>query len=227
MSKFKPNPDQLYRDEQLKNLYSFMSKFDWDSLRMNKETFIIKDEKTIERKQDVFYYTNFDVIETDCFIHPEKPHKEEFLCLPSYIISGDYAKYLIHKETKYKEIVKTGYPILDFKFPDTVEITISPITHLHHKNESFAYFKGKEANPALTYASEIISDIFKKFIKSFSLPYTVSVDIDNNIPTVLVYSKDLPPESKPLFRFKFGPIQSLEIVMIKGLQIDSSKMYHC
>lgn len=225
MSKFKPDDEQLYRDNQLKNLKYMIEEIDWDKLEYNGElSFSDNDTNVTKRNHNVYFHTMFDIIDNDCIIHPDKPHSESFKYLPSYIISGDYAKYMIHKEIKYKEMVKTGYDILDFKFPYTVNVHISPITKLG----SIQFFDRKGDITGFT--DSTIKNLLKqleKSIKMYSLPYITKVNTSNSIINIEVYSNELKKEAKPLFRFHFGSIKSLEIVMIQGLQIDSSKIYHC
>jgi len=224
MSKFKPDDEQIYRDNQLKNLKYMIDQIDWDKLEYNGEVSIMDNMNLIKKTQMVCFNTMFDIIDKDCIIHPDKPHNESFKYLPSYIIGGDYAKYMIHKETKYKEIIKTGYEILDFKFPYTVNVHISPIS----KFGPIQLFDSK--GETTEFADSTIKTLLKqieKSIKTYSLPYSTKVNTSNGIVNIEIYSNELKKEAKPLFRFHFGLVKSLEIVIIQGLHFDSSKIYHC
>jgi hypothetical protein len=228
MSKFKPDPDQLYRDNQIINLKYILDSLDWDKLEYEGDVNIIDDNMNVtQQNKFVQFYTTFDVIDKDCIIHPDKPHNESFKYLPSYIVGGDYGKYLIHKETKYKEMIKTGYKILDFKFPNTVNVHISPITKLKpDENLQFINRIGEQTE-FTSFIVKVLTKQIEKSIKFNSLPYNIKINTLDKKIKIEIFSNEISNDTDPLFRFHFGPIKSLEIVMIQGLQVDSSKIYHC
>lgn len=227
MSKFKLKEEQLFRDEQIYNLSMILNKVNWKELNYTGKAWVQKEEYIYEKDVKTWHHGTFDVIDIDCIKHPEKQHKEEFIHLPTYMIVDDYAKYMIHKETNYPLLVKTGYKSLDFKFPDTVKVYITSNAHLE-KGESFPFIYNDEFNKSLVHSIKNLRKEIDKIIKDLKLNYYTISDLNLKDTIYLkIFSKDLPEGSAPLFEFYFGPIRSLELVMIKGLQVDSSKFYHC
>lgn len=219
MSKFKINEEQTYRESQLVNLYSLISKIEWNNLNYSGTTKIEKDNKLTSKSVKTYFYGDFDVIDIDCILHPEKPHKESFMTLPSYVIHGSYADYLIKKLSKYKFLEKTGYPSLDFKYPNTVEVLINIKANLH-PDEKFVYCDCDDKfGEAVLYAQKILLEQLQ-FLNSISgFEYTVRKSEKKDY--IYVFSKSLPDGSDPLFSFIFGPVETLEIMNIGGLQVDS------
>jgi hypothetical protein len=219
MSKFKINDEQVYRESQLVNLHSFISKIEWNNLNFSGTTKIEKEGKLTTKNVKTYFYGDFDVIDNDCILHPEKPHKESFMYLPSYLIRGSYADYLIKKLSNYKFIVKSGYPSLDFKYPNTVEVLINIKANLH-ADEKFVYcdYDGYFGDAVIHAQKRLLEQL--QFLNSISgFGYTIRQSEKKDY--IYVFSKTLPDGSDPLFSFIFGPVESLEIMNINGLQVDS------
>jgi hypothetical protein len=225
MSKFQPNKEQKFRDDQIYNLTLMLNKVNWKELNYTGKAWVQKEEYVYEKEVKTWHYGTFDVMDIDCIKHPEKHHKEEFIHLPTYMIIDNYASYMIHKETNYPLIVKTGYKSLDFNFPDTVKVYVTSNAHLE-RGESFPIVYNDQFNKHINYSVEKLSKELNKIIKELKLNYYTESGIEKNI-YLKIFSRSLPEGSAPLFEFCFGPIRSLELVMIKGLQVDSSKFYHC
>ena len=228
MSKFQPNKEQKFRDDQIYNLSMILDKVNWKDLNYTGKAWVQKEEYVYEKEVKTWHHGTFDVMDIDCIKNPEKVHKEEFLHLPTYMIVDDYANYMIHKEKSkdpYPFLVKTGYKSLDFKFPDTVKVYITSNAHVE-KGESLPLLHNDQFNKNIKYSVEKLSKVLDKIIKDLKLNYYIESGIEKNI-YLKIFSRDLLEGSAPLFEFCFGPIRSLELVMIKGLQVDSSKFHHC
>lgn len=219
MSKFKINDEQVYRESQLVNLHSFISKIEWNNLNFLGFTKIEKNNKLTTKSVSTYFYGDFDVIDIDCILHPEKPHKESFMCLPSYLIHGNYADYVIKKLSNYKFLEKTGYPSLDFKYPNTVQVLINMKANLS-LDEKFVYCDcdGKFGDAVLHAQKRLLEQL--QFLNSL-LGFEYIVRQSEKKDYIYIFSKTLPDGSDPLFSFTFGPVQTLEIVNINGLQVDS------
>jgi hypothetical protein len=223
MSKFQPTKEQKIRDDQIYNLSMILDKVNWKELNYMGKAWVQKEEYVYEKEVKTWHYGTFDVMDIDCIKNPEKHHKEEFIHLPTYMIIDDYAKYMIQKETNYPLLVKTGYKSLDFKFPDTAKVYVTSNVHVE-KGERLMITHNDEVNKHLKYTFTKLMNNLNTIIRELKLNYTV--EHKNNM-YLQIFSKDLPDGSAPLFEFCFGPIRSLELVTIKGLQVDSSKFHHC
>jgi hypothetical protein len=222
MSKFQPNKEQKFRDDQIYNLSMILNNINWKDLNYNGKAWIQKEEYVYEKDVKTWHHGTYDVIDIDCIKNPEKIHKEEFIHLPTYMIVDEYSKYLINKEKNYQFLVKTGYTMLDFKFPETVKVYITSNAHIE-KGEKLMIIHNDEVNKQLSYSIKKLMKNLIEVINNLKLNY--SIQLKNNM-NIQIFSKDLPEDSGPLFEFCFGATRSLEIVMIKGLQIDSSKFHH-
>ena len=223
MSKFQPTKEQKYRDDQIYNLALMLNKVNWKDLNYIGKAWVQKEEYVYEKDIKTWHYGTYDVIDVDCVKNPEKQHKEEFNHLPNYMIVDDYAKYLINKEKNYQFLVKTGYKSLDFKFPETVKVYITSNSHVE-KGEKLMIIHNNEANKQIAYSIKKFMKNLFEIIDELKLDYIVQLK-DNMY--LQIFSKNLHEGSTPLFEFCFGSTRSLEIVMIKGLQVDSSKFHHC
>ncbi len=226
---FKSNPDdyklkprELFIESQKPHLKLILDRIEWDNLNTSGNGMVESEESGVANKFLRYYYTgDFDVLDTRCI--KKGCHTESIHHLPSYMVCGDYGNFVIDMIRGKKFNRNTGYPALDSVYPDAIKIKImARVSNVDIGEKAVLFYGDRPVEPVEKSQMELYKQI-KEIIKDNELPLKARVynDISKKRAEVLIYSTDDRYKEAHIFKFCFNTIESLEIVIADGLQVDS------
>lgn len=226
---YKLTPRELFIESQKPHLRLILNLLEWDNLNSTGNG-IVESEMGISNKFLRYYYTgDFDVLDTRCI--KKGCHTESIHHLPSYMVCGDYGKFVIDMIRGKKFNRNTGYPSLDSVYPEEIKIKImARVSNVNIGEKAVLFYGERPVQPVEQSQMELYKQI-TEIIKDNQLPLKARVynDIKKKRAEVLIYSteetyKDMSPGDQPIIKFCFSLIESLEITIADGLQVDSRKL---
>lgn len=222
---YKLKPRELFIESQKPHLKLILNRLDWDNLNTNGNGMVETKELGIANKFLRYYYTgDFDVLDSKCI--KKGCHDEVIYHLPSYMVCGDYGNFVIDMIRGKKFNRNTGYPLLDSVYPDSIKIKVmARISNVAIGEKAVLFHKDKPVQPVEQSQMELYKQI-TEIIKDNQLPLRARVynDLKKKRAEVLIYSTEEDYKEQYIFKFCFSVIESLEIVIADGLQVDSRKI---
>jgi hypothetical protein len=219
---YKLKPRELFIESQKPHLKLILNRLEWDNLNTSGNGMVESEEFGIANKFQRYYYTgDFDVLDTRCI--KKGCHTESIHHLPSYMVCGDYGQFVIDMIRGKKFNRNTGYPDLDSVYPDSIKIKVmARVSNVDIGEKAVLFHSDRPVEPVERSQMELYKQI-NDIIKDNELPLKARVynDLKKKKPEVLVYSTEEMYKEQPIFKFCFTNIESLEIVIADGLQVDS------
>ena len=142
------------------------------------------------------------------------------------MVCGDYGNFVIDMIRGKKFNRNTGYPLLDSVYPDSIKIKVmARISNVAIGEKAVLFHKDKPVQPVEQSQMELYKQI-NEIIKDNHLPLRARVynDLKKKRAEVLIYSTEEDYKEQYIFKFCFSVIESLEIVIADGLQVDSRNL---
>jgi hypothetical protein len=219
---------ELFIESQKPHLKLILDSIDWENLNSSGNGMVMSSdsmESNVSNKFQRYYYSgDFDVLDTSCI--KKGCHTESIHHLPSYMVCGDYGKFVIDMIRGKKFNRNTGYPNLDSTYPDSIKIKVmARISNVDIGEKSVLFYGERPVQPVEQSQMELYKQI-NEIIKDNQLPLRVRVynDVVKKRAEILIYSTEENFKEMYIFKFCFSLIESLEIVIADGLQIDSRKL---
>jgi hypothetical protein len=222
---YKLKPRELFIESQKPHLRLILSLLEWDNLNSTGNGMVESEEIGISNKFLRYYYTgDFDVLDTRCI--KKGCHAESIHHLPSYMVCGDYGSFVIDMIRGKKFNRNTGYPILDSVYPEEIKIKVmARVSNVDLGEKAVLFHQDKPVAPVEQSQMDLYKQI-SEIIKDNQLPLKARVynDLKKKRAEVLIYSTEEIYKEQPIIKFCFSLIESLEITIADGLQIDSRKL---
>lgn len=217
--------EELFREAQKPHLLTILNSISWEKINSRGNSLITKDHgKTQENKFLKFYFVgDFDVLDSECI--KKGCHSESIHYLPSYMISGVYGDFITGLIQGKKFDRQTGYKVLDFVYPKSVEIDImARVGNLEIGERAILFDVDHPIDPIETSQKELYKQI-NQIITENELPLEARIfnDVERKCAQIRIYSKNK-EITHHIFELSFKIISSLEIVMADGFQVDSRKL---
>jgi hypothetical protein len=225
---YKLKPRELFIESQKPHLRLILNLIEWDSLNSSGNGMVTlkdSDESGAVNKFLRYYYTgDFDVLDTRCI--KKGCHTESIHHLPSYMVCGDYGNFVIDMIRGKKFNRNTGYPVLDSVYPEAIKIKVMSRVSNVDMGEKAVLFHGDNPVKPVEQSQMTLYNQITEIIKDNKLPLKARVynDITKKHAEVLVYSTEEEYKDQHIFKFCFSLIESLEITIADGLQVDSRKL---
>lgn len=221
-------PRELFIESQKPHLKLILDSIDWENLNSSGngivESLDSKESGMANKFQRYYYSGDFDVLDFKCV--KKGCHNETIHHLPSYMVCGDYGQFVIDMIRGKKFNRNTGYPGLDSVYPDAIKIKVmARVSNVDINEKSVLFYGDRPVQPVEQSQMELYKQI-SEIIKDNQLPLRARVynDVVKKRAEVLIYSTEENFKQNPIFKFCFSLIESLEIVIADGLQIDSRKL---
>jgi hypothetical protein len=222
---YKLKPRELFIESQKPHLRLILDRLEWDSLNSSGNGMVESEEFGTANKFLRYYYTgDFDVLDTQCI--KKGCHTESIYHLPSYMVCGDYGSFVIDMIRGKKFNRNTGYPSLDSVYPEEIKIKVmARVSNVDMGEKAVLFYGERPVSPVEQSQMELYKQI-NQIIKDNQLPLRARVynDIKKKRAEVLIYSTEEMYKEQPIFKFCFSLIESLEITIADGLQVDSRKL---
>jgi hypothetical protein len=219
---YKLKPRELFIESQKPHLRLILDRIEWDNLNNAGNGIVESENFGPSNKFLRYYYTgDFDVLDTNCI--KKGCHTESIRHLPSYMVCGDYGQFVIDMIRGKKFNRNTGYPGLDSMYPDSIKIKVmARVSNVDINEKAVLFHTDRPVQPIEQSQMELYKQI-SEIIKDNALPLRARVynDLKKKRAEVLIFSTEETYKEQPIIKFCFSVIESLEITIADGLQVDS------